>query len=107
MNLSRRDLAGTGVLVLGAAALAGPGLANTEDEGAVKKAVEELKVAWLKQDKATLEAMTLPQLSYSHSDARLEDKAKFIEGGHGAKGDRQVARVSRNDGTGGRQHRNR
>jgi hypothetical protein len=55
MNLSRRDLAATGVLVLGAAALAGPGLANTEDEGTVKNAVEELKVAWLKQDKATLE----------------------------------------------------
>src|SRR5262249_8261229 len=69
MNLSRRDLAAAGVLTLGAAAFAGRGLANTEDEAAVKKAVEELKAAWLKQDKATLEAMTLPQLSYSHSDA--------------------------------------
>ena len=86
MNLSRRDLAaGAGVLALGAAAFAGPVLANTEDEAAVKKAVEELKAAWLKQDKATLEAMTLPQLSYSHSDARLEDKAKFIEGVMGRK----------------------
>ena len=45
----------------------------------------ELKAAWLKQDKAKLEAMTLPQLSYSHSDARLEDKAKFIEGVMGRK----------------------
>ena len=85
MNLSRRDLAAAGVLTLGAAAFAGRGLANTEDEAAVKKAVEELKAAWLKQDKATLEAMTLPQLSYSHSDARLEDKAKFIEGVMGRK----------------------
>ena len=24
--------------------------------------------------------MTLPQLTYSHSDGRIEDKAKFIEG---------------------------
>src|SRR5262249_46710334 len=47
MNLSRRDLAAAGVLVLGAAAFAGPGLANAEDEAAVKKAVEELKAAWL------------------------------------------------------------
>jgi ketosteroid isomerase-like protein len=86
MNLSRRDLAAAaGVLALGAAAFAGPVLANTEDEAAVKKAIEELKAAWLKQDKATLEAMTLPQLSYSHSDARLEDKAKFIEGVMGRK----------------------
>src|SRR5437588_12085944 len=86
MNLSRRDLAaGAGVLALGAAAFAGPVLANTEDEAAVKKAVEELKAAYLKQDKAKLEAMTLPQLSYSHSDARIEDKAKFIEGVMGRK----------------------
>ena len=34
----------------------------------------------MKQDKAKLEAMTLPQLSYSHSDARLQDKAQFIDG---------------------------
>ena len=81
MNLSRRDLAAAaGVVALAALGFAGPLLANTEDEAAVKKAVEELKAAWLKQDKAKLEAMTLPQLSYSHSDARLEDTAKFIEG---------------------------
>jgi ketosteroid isomerase-like protein len=81
MNLSRRDLAAAaGVLALGGATLAGPVLANPEDEAAVKKAVEELKAAYLKQDKAKLEAMTLPQLTYSHSDARIEDKAKFIEG---------------------------
>jgi ketosteroid isomerase-like protein len=86
MNLSRRDLAAAaGVFALAAAAFARPVLANTEDEAAVKKAVEELKAAWLKQDKVTLEAMTLPQLSYSHSDARLEDKAKFIEGVMGRK----------------------
>src|SRR5262245_51661189 len=86
MNLLRRDLAAAaGVLALGAAAFAGPVLANTEDEAEVKKAVEELKAAWLKQDKAKLEAITLPQLSYSHSDARLEDKAKFIEGVMGRK----------------------
>jgi ketosteroid isomerase-like protein len=86
MNLSRRDLAAAaGVLALGTAAFAGPALASAEDEAAVKKAVEEVKAAWLKQDKAKLEAMTLPQLSYSHSDARLEDKAKFIAGVMGRK----------------------
>src|ERR1700741_2840833 len=86
MNLSRRDLAAAaGVFALGTAAFAGPVLANTADEAAVKEAVEELKAAWLKQDKAKLEAMTLPQLSYSHSDARLQDKAKVIEGVMGRK----------------------
>ena len=86
MRLSRRDLtAAAGVLALGAAASAGPVLTDAQDEAAVKQAVEEFKTAWLKQDKAKLEAMTLPQLSYSHSDARLEDKAKFIEGVMGRK----------------------
>ena len=86
MRLSRRDLtAAAGVLALGAAVSAGPVLADAQDEAAVKQAVEEFKTAWLKQDKAKLEAMTLPQLSYSHSDAHLEDKAKFIEGVMGRK----------------------
>jgi ketosteroid isomerase-like protein len=86
MNLSRRDLAAVaGVFALQAAVSAGPALANTEDETAVKKAVEEFKAAWLKQDKAKLEAMTLPQLSYSHSDGRIEDQAKFIAGVMGRK----------------------
>src|SRR5215475_10572680 len=86
MNLSRRDLAAAaGLLALGAAVFAGPVLASAEDEAAVKKAVEELKAAYLKQDKAKIEAMTLPQLTYSHSDARVEDKTKFIEGVMGRK----------------------
>jgi ketosteroid isomerase-like protein len=86
MNLSRRDLAvAAGVLALGAAVFAGSVLASAEDEAAVKKAVEELKAAYLKQDKAKLDAMTLPQLTYSHSDARVEDKAKFLEGVMGRK----------------------
>jgi ketosteroid isomerase-like protein len=86
MSLSRRDLAtAAGALAVGALTFAGPVLADTEDEAAVKKAVEEFKAAWLKQDKVKLEALTLPQLSYSHSDARLEDRAKFIEGAMGRK----------------------
>jgi ketosteroid isomerase-like protein len=86
MSLSRRDLAAAaGVLALGAAVFTGPVLADAADEAAVKKAVEEMKAAYIKQDKAKIEAMTLPQLSYSHSDGRIEDKAKFIEGVMGRK----------------------
>ena len=80
MELSRRDLAVTGILALGAVSLIGPALAESGDEGAVKKAVDDMRTAYLKQDKAALESMTLPQLTYSHSDGRIEDKAKFIEG---------------------------
>lgn len=85
MELSRRDLALAGALALGATsliapALIGPALAESGDEAAVKHAVEEMRTAYLKQDKAKLEAMTAPQLSYSHSDGRIQDKAEFIKG---------------------------
>ena len=79
MKLSRRDLVAVSVLALGATSVIGSARAESADEGAVKKAAEEFRTAWLKQDKAKLEAMTLPQLSYSHSDARLEDKKQFID----------------------------
>ena len=85
MALTRRDLAAAGVLALGAAAFIGTARADAADEAAVKAAVEEMKVAYLKQDKAKLEAMTLPQLTYSHSDARIEDREKFISGVMGRK----------------------
>jgi len=34
----------------------------------------------LAQDRPKLETLTAEQLSYSHSSARVEDKAKFIDG---------------------------
>ena len=78
MNLTRRDLAVAGVFALGATTVIGPVMAATDDEEAVKQAVEALHKAMLAQDKATLEALAAEQLSYSHSDAHLEDKAKFF-----------------------------
>ncbi len=80
MELTRRELAGLGVLALGATAFVGSAQAESADEATIRKAVEELRTAWFKQDKAKIEALTAEQLSYSHSDARLEDKAKFING---------------------------
>lgn len=81
MKLSRRHLAAAGALALGAPALIRSAHAQSSaDEAAVKNAVEELRLAWLKQDKAKIESLTAEQLSYSHSDARLEDKTKFIDG---------------------------
>jgi len=78
MNLTRRDLAAAGVFALSATTLIVPAMAATDDEEAVKQAVEALRKAMLTQDKAKLETLTTEQLSYSHSDARVEDKAKFI-----------------------------
>ena len=79
MKLSRRHLAAAGALVLSAPTLIRSVHAQSADM-TVKNAVEELRTAWLKQDKAKIESLTAEQLSYSHSDARLEDKAKFIDG---------------------------
>jgi len=80
MNLSRRHLATAGALALSAPTLVRSAHAQEADETAVKTAVEELRMAWLKQDKAKLDSLTADQLSYSHSDAHLEDKTQFING---------------------------
>ena len=78
MNLTRRDLVAAGVFALSATTLILPAMAATDDEEAVKQAVDALRNAILTQDKAKLETLAAEQLSYSHSDAHLEDKAKFI-----------------------------
>jgi hypothetical protein len=57
MNLTRRDLATAGVFALSAATLMVPATAATDDEDAVKRAVEALRKAILAQDKATLETL--------------------------------------------------
>ncbi|HEV8678347.1 MAG TPA: nuclear transport factor 2 family protein [Stellaceae bacterium] len=80
MNLSRRHLAAAGAFALAAPTLIRSAQAQSADEAAVKTSVEELRNAWLKQDKAKLESLTAEGLSYSHSDARLEDRAKFLNG---------------------------
>jgi ketosteroid isomerase-like protein len=53
--------------------------AQSKDEKAVADAVETLRKAMISADKATLEAITLDQLSYGHSSGKLEDKKTFVE----------------------------
>jgi ketosteroid isomerase-like protein len=80
LKLSRRHLAAAGALALAAPTLIRSAHAQSADNETVKTAVEELRTAWIKKDKAKLEALTTEQLSYSHSDARLQNKAEFIAG---------------------------
>ena len=80
MKLSRRHLAAAGALALSAPTLSGSAYAQSADEATVRNAVEQLRMAWLKQDKAKIESLASDQLSYSHSDARLQNKAEFIDG---------------------------
>ncbi|MGC2412352.1 MAG: nuclear transport factor 2 family protein [Stellaceae bacterium] len=80
MKLSRRHLAAAGALALTAPALIRSASAQSADEAAVKKVVEELRMAWINQDKPKLDSLTTAQLSYSHSSAVLQNKAEFIAG---------------------------
>ena len=53
--------------------------ALTADEEAVAKRVEAFRTAQIAQDAKALDDLSAPELSYSHSDARVEDKATFIK----------------------------
>jgi ketosteroid isomerase-like protein len=82
MKISRRDLAAAGAFALGAASLlhSAPTQAEAADETAVGQAVEAFKKATLAQDKAKLEQLFADQVSYGHSDGRVESKAEVING---------------------------
>ena len=76
MNINRRELAlpvlAVGILGVVPAALAGA------DEDAVKKNVEAFRAAQIAANPEVLAALCAAELSYSHSDGRVEDKATFI-----------------------------
>src|ERR1700738_2111319 len=82
MTINRRQLAlpalaiapGLAVGLLGVI----PAFAASADEDAVAKNVEAFRAAQVAADPKALDALCAPELSYSHSDARIEDKATFI-----------------------------
>jgi hypothetical protein len=53
-------------------------LAQTADETALKKAVEELRLLLISPDRQPLEKITSAQLSYGHSNGRIEDQQEFV-----------------------------
>jgi ketosteroid isomerase-like protein len=75
MNINRRQLA-LPVLAIGLLG-AVPAFAGA-DEDAVTKNVEAFRAAQFAADAKTLEGLCAPELSYSHSDGRVEDKATFV-----------------------------
>ena len=54
--------------------------AQAADEAALAQAIETLRKAQLEADKAKLEQVTAAQISYGHSDGRVETKEQFING---------------------------
>jgi len=77
MKIDRRRLAALPALAIGLLG-AMPALAASADEAAVAKNVEAFRAAQVAADAKALDALCAPELSYSHSDARVEDKATFI-----------------------------
>jgi ketosteroid isomerase-like protein len=82
MQITRRDLTVAGALALSVPSVlfGSPAFADAGDEAAVKQNVEALREALLKADKAQLERLSAEQLSYGHSDGRVQNKPEFIDG---------------------------
>jgi ketosteroid isomerase-like protein len=81
MNIDRRQL----ILPALALGLVGvipisivPALAGAADEEAVAKDVQAFRAAQIAADAKALDRLCAAELSYSHSDGRVEDKATFI-----------------------------
>src|ERR1700709_1468337 len=82
MNISRRLLNGP----LPLAGLVAAGLLGTSavfalgaDEEAVAKSLEAFRKAQFAADAKAFDPLIAPELSYSHSDGHIEDKATFIK----------------------------
>ena len=80
MTINRRDLSLSGLALstLAVSALAAPALAASADEEAVAKKVEAFRLAQIASDPKALGALCWDDLSYSHSNGKVEDKATFI-----------------------------
>lgn len=67
------------VLSGGVMAQGGAPVEQGKDEKAVSAAVEALRKAMVDPDKATLEKLTMPQLSYGHSNGMIQNQTEFVE----------------------------
>jgi ketosteroid isomerase-like protein len=76
MKIDRRHVV-LSALSLGLLAFSASALSAEED--VVAKRVEAFRTAQIAQDAKALDELAAPELSYSHSDARVEDKATFIK----------------------------
>src|SRR6476646_4702759 len=76
MHIDRRQLA-LQALAVGLVGVS-PALAGSPDEEAVAKSVEAFRAAQVAADAKAFDALCAAELSYSRSDARVEDKATFI-----------------------------
>lgn len=67
------------ILLLFLLGVAGSSFAQSKAEQQVADAVLVWRKAMLDADKATLEAILAPELSYGHSSGKIEDKAMLVK----------------------------
>ena len=77
MNIHRRQLA-LPALAVGLMGLLPAFATQADEEAAVAKNVEAFRAAQISADAKAFDALCAPELSYSHSDGRVEDKSTFI-----------------------------
>jgi ketosteroid isomerase-like protein len=82
MNIRRRHMTGS-LAVLGLVTIGLPGAKAAQemsgDEAAVAKRVEAFRSAQVAADAKAFDGLCAAELSYSHSDGHVEDKATFIK----------------------------
>jgi ketosteroid isomerase-like protein len=78
MGLSRRCLAATAAAAAFAEALPRPTAAQPSDEASVVAAVDAFRQAMRANDRARLESLCAPQLSYGHSDGHVQTRDVFV-----------------------------
>lgn len=80
MQLTRRDLGAAGALAVAAISLSGQAARAQagDDAKAVADAVEALRVAIMKADKAKLADLAHDKLVYCHSSGKAETKAEYL-----------------------------
>jgi ketosteroid isomerase-like protein len=78
MHIDRRHLVLPG-LAVGLLAVVPRAFAMSADEQACARKVEAFRAAQVAKDAKALDALTATDLSYSHSDGHIEDKATFIK----------------------------
>ena len=80
MNVSRRDFAVASALAFGVSGLLFKDAASAQsaDEAAIAQNIETLRRGLLEADKAKLDQVAAAQISYGHSDGRVENKEQFI-----------------------------
>ena len=80
--MTRRDVVVSSALTLGAASvlLGSSASAQGSDEISVTEGVEVLRKGILEADRGKLAQVTSEQISYGHSDGRVQSKEEFIKG---------------------------